>query len=334
MIRSLAPRDAALESTMLSHALLMVAPLLLAGPSSPADGQAAFRAGRHEEAVALFKKAAARDKRCGPCFFGMAEAQYALREYRDAVKSCSRALELDFPEPRSRARAHNLRSMALIKLAAGRADKLAEAEADIRQAAALDPADTGFAFNLGVILLAQRRDDEGRAELQALLQRAPDGATAESARRFIANPRRARERFAPDFRAVLADGQDISLESLKGKVVVLDFWATWCGPCRDALPELKALIRKYGERNFVLLSVSIDEDEDAWRRFIQKNAMTWPQCRDQHLTGLFGVEAFPTYIVLDGEGVVRQAIDGTDDQRSLASRLKETLDSLPELSAR
>jgi thioredoxin-like negative regulator of GroEL len=319
---------------MLSHALAVVAPLLLAGPASTGEAQAALQAGRHEEALALFKKAASRDKRCGPCFFGMAEAQYALGEYRDTVKNCSRALELELADPRGRARAHNLRGMGLVKLAAGRMDKLGEAEADIRQAVALDPADTGFAFNLGMILLAQRRDDEGKAQLAALLERVPEGPTAASARRFIENPRRARERFAPEFRTVLADGQDISLEGLKGKVVLLDFWATWCGPCRDALPELKALIRKYGEKNFVLLSVSVDEDDAAWRRFLQKNAMTWPQCRDQALTRLFGVSAFPTYIVLDAEGVVRQQTDGTDEHLSLAARLKETLESLPELSAR
>jgi thiol-disulfide isomerase/thioredoxin len=320
---------------MLTHVLALVAPLLLSGPASPADAQAALQAGRHEEALKLFKKAASRDKRCGSCFFGMAEAQFALREYRDAVKSCSRALELEPADPRSRARAHNLRGMALVKLASGKTDRLEEAAAEYRQAVALDPADATFAFNLGAILLAQRRDDEGRAQLQALLERVPkEGDLAASARKFIENPRRARERFAPEFRTVLADGREWSLEALKGKVVLLDFWATWCAPCRAAVPELKALLRKYGEKNFVVLSVSVDEDEAAWRGFVEKNAMTWPQCRDQDLTRLFGVNAFPTYMVLDGEGAVRLAIDGTDDQRSLASRLKETLDSMPELSAR
>jgi thiol-disulfide isomerase/thioredoxin len=317
---------------MLSHAFAVVAPLLLSGPASPGEAQAALQAGRHEEALALFKKAASRDKTCGSCFFGMAEAQFALREYRDAVKSCSRALEVQLADPRSRALAHNLRGMSRFKLAAGKADKLAEAEADIRQAVAHDPADDRFAFNLGAVLLGQRRDDEGKAQLQALLDRAPKGALAESARKFIENPRRARERFAPEFRSVLADGQEISLESLKGKVVVLDFWATWCPPCRAAIPDLKALVKKYGEKNFVLLSISVDEDETAWRRFLEKHAMTWPQCRDQDLTfRQFEVNAFPTYLVLDGEGAVRLAIDGTDDQRSLASRLQETLKSMPEL---
>jgi thiol-disulfide isomerase/thioredoxin len=319
---------------MLTHALALVAPLLLSGPASPGDAQAALQAGRHEEALVLFKKAASRDKRCGSCFFGMAEAQFALRAYRDAVKSCTRALELELGDPRSRARAHNLRGMALFKLAAGKAEKLGEAEADVRQATALDPSDDTFAFNLGAILLGQRRDEEGRAQLQALLERAPKGALAESARRFIENPRRARERFAPEFHSVLADGRGISLESLKGKVVVLDFWATWCPPCRAAVPELKALVRKYGEKDLVLLSVSVDEDEAAWRGFLEKHAMTWPQCRDRDLTRLFGVSAFPTYIVLDGEGAVRLEINGTDVQRSLASRLQDTLKSMPELSAR
>jgi thioredoxin-like negative regulator of GroEL len=320
---------------MLLHVLAVVAPLFLAGSSPLDEAQASLQAGRREEALALFKKAASRDKRCGACFFGMAEAQLALREYRDAVKSCSRALELEPADARSRARAHNLRGMARFKLAAGKADQLKDAEADVRQAAALDPTDDTFAFNLGAILLGQRRDDEGKAQLQALLERVPKGPLAESARRFIENPRRARERFAPDFRAVLADGQEISLQSLKGKVVVLDFWATWCPPCRESIPDLKELVRKYGEKKFVLLSISVDHDEAAWRKFLEKHAMTWPQCRDQDLTfRQFEVNAFPTYIVLDGEGAVRLEIDGTDDQRTLASRLQETLESMPELSAR
>jgi thioredoxin-like negative regulator of GroEL len=319
---------------MLSLALAVVAPLLVTGPSSPDEALAALRAGRPEEALALFKKAASRDKRCGLCFLGMAEAHFELQQYRDAVKSCSRALELELDDPRSRARIHNLRGLAGVRLAAGQADKLEEAEADVRQAAALDPGDASYALNLGVILLAQKRDDEGRAQLQALLERAPDGPTAAAARRFIDNPRRARERFAPGFETVLSDGQDLSLENLKGKVVVLDFWATWCAACKEAIPDLKELARKYGEKKFVLLSISVDEDEAAWRRFLQKNAMTWPQCRDQDLIRLFGVNAFPTYMVLDGEGVVRLEINDSDGQRSLASRLKGTLDSLPELAAR
>lgn len=321
---------------MLSHALVLVAPLLLAAPSLPGEAQAALQAGRHQEALDLFKDAASRDKRCGPCFLGMAEAHYALRQYRDTVKNGARALELGLGDPRSRARAHNLKGMGLFKLAGGRADKLKEVEAEVRQGAALDPADTSFAFNLGVILLAQRRDDEGRAQLEELLERLPEGPIAESARRFIENPRRARERFAPGFHAVLADGQDISLETLKGKVAVLDFWATWCAPCKAAIPELKALVRRYGDKNFVLVSISVDEDEAAWRSFLQRNGMTWPQCLDQKwdVTRLFGVDSFPTYIVLDGDGVVRQEINGTDPLRSVASRLEETLRSMPELSAR
>lgn len=321
---------------MLTHALALVAPLLLAGVPSPGDAQAALQAGRHKEALALFKDAASRDKRCGACFLGMAEAHYALRQYRDTVKSSARALEVGLPDPWSRARTHNLRGMGLYKLAAGQVDKLKEAEAEVRQAADLDPSDMSFAFNLGAILLAQRRDDEGKAQLEALLQRVPEGPLAESARRFVENPRRARERFAPAFQAVLSDGKDISLDHLKGKVAVLDFWATWCAPCLAAIPELKTLVRRYGEKNFVLVSISVDEDEAAWRAFLQRNGMNWPQCRDQksNLARLFGVNSFPTYIVLDGEGAVRQEINGTDPLRSVASRLQETLNSMPELSAR
>lgn len=62
--------------------------------------------------------------------------------------------------------------------------------------------------------------------------------------------------------------------------------------------------------------------------------MTWPRCRDQDLAHHFDVDALPTYLVLDGDGAVRLAIDGTDDQRTLSSRLQDTLKSMPESSER
>ncbi|MET0551648.1 MAG: redoxin domain-containing protein [Vicinamibacteria bacterium] len=321
---------------MLLHALAVALPLFLAGPSSPAEAQAALQTGRHEEALALFKTAASRDKRCGPCHLGMAEAQYALRQYRDAIKSCGRALELGLADAPSRALAHNIRGMGLFKLAEGKEDELQAAEAEVRQAADLHPADPSFAFNLGALLLAQRRDAEGKAQLEALLARVPEGPIAESARRFIENPRRARVRFAPPFRVQLADGRELSLEALKGKITILDFWATWCPPCRAAIPDLKALSRKYAERPFVLVSISVDEDEAAWRSFLETNAMTWPQHHDPkaELARLFDVYGFPTYIVLDGEGAVVQEVLDTDPRRSLETRLKKSFDLLREMPAR
>lgn len=175
---------------------------------------------------------------------------------------------------------------------------------------------------------------EGIAELRRSLELEPRGRTAEQARRLIDDPRRARERFAPDFSLVTLQGEPLELAQLKGQVVIVDFWATWCPPCVEAIPELKQLRRLYP--GVVLLSISADEDEKEWRDFVARNAMSWPQYRDHdhRLLRLFRVNAFPTYLVIDGDGIVRQEIRGTDPQRSMAARLKTTLSQLPELAQR
>jgi peroxiredoxin len=102
--------------------------------------------------------------------------------------------------------------------------------------------------------------------------------------------------------------EHIELEDLQGKVVLLDFWGTWCPPCVESVPELRNLHKKYSkEPSFVLIGISSDSDEEVWREFTTKNKMVWPQYRDKdrRIQRAFGVRAFPTYIVIDHEGIVR-----------------------------
>src|SRR5207248_2975337 len=114
---------------------------------------------------------------------------------------------------------------------------------------------------------------------------APTGPGTDYARKLIENPKRARGAYAPDFQVVTQTGDSLSSQSLAGKIVVLDFWATWCPPCRASLPELKELTKKYSSSNVVLLSLSADDNEIAWRDFISKKQMNWPQYwdKDHHM---------------------------------------------------
>ena len=164
-------------------------------------------------------------------------------------------------------------------------------------------------FALGVSLAHLHQDDAARAEFTSFLDRdssSPD--LRERAGRYRERIELARARMAPPFSVTTLDGQHISLDSLAGKVVLIDFWATWCGPCREALPHVREIARKFEGQPFVVLSVSMDRDEAKWKDFIAANGMTWMQYRDGYFTGpvstLFAVKAIPSTFTIDADGVL------------------------------
>jgi peroxiredoxin len=114
---------------------------------------------------------------------------------------------------------------------------------------------------------------------------------------------------APDIRLKNTSGEIVSLASLKGKVVLLDFWASWCGPCRAGNKHLVKLYKKYKEKGFEIYSVSVDSDTDSWKKAIKKDKITWLQVNDpgdwQSATATsWGISALPTTFVIDKNGVL------------------------------
>ena len=129
-------------------------------------------------------------------------------------------------------------------------------------------------------------------------------------RRIIENPRRAREPYAPEFSLKDLQGQRRTLSELSGKVVVLDFWGSWCPPCVKAVPGLNHLAKKL-EGRAVFISIDEGDSETTWRRFVAKNDMSWPQCWDVgRYAHVYNVHAYPTYVIIDGEGLVRARRSG------------------------
>jgi peroxiredoxin len=113
---------------------------------------------------------------------------------------------------------------------------------------------------------------------------------------------------APDFTAQTVDGQTVHLADLRGKVVVLDFWATWCPPCRAMIPHEREMVKRLAGKPFVLLGISADDDLEDLRRFLAAEGMTWPNIQDGPggpIGKLYNVAFYPTVYVLDGRGVVR-----------------------------
>ena len=269
-----------------------------------------LRRRKYEDALKSFKRAnEMRDKKSPDCFYGMAQAYFGLDAYKNVVESCEKIIELSGSDSILRTPAHNLKGLALQAQSQGKDQKkLHDAEAAFRQGLELGADLPILHYNLGFVLMQQSRDPEGLVELKKYVELQPSGNSADIARKMIENPRRAREAYAPEFSFTTSEGEYIALEDLRGKVVLLDFWGTWCPPCVASVPSLRSLYKKYAkESSLVMISVSSDSEEETWRAFTAKNQMVWPQYldRDRRVQRAFGVHAFPTYILIDHEGIVR-----------------------------
>jgi len=129
-----------------------------------------------------------------------------------------------------------------------------------------------------------------------------------------------------EFTAV--DGRTYGLSEMKGKVVLIDFWATWCAPCVEALPKLAQLYSKYHVAGFDILGVSWDSDAVAFKKFLKQNRISWPQYFDGMKPGkwgeAFGIGGVPYTILVDKNGCVRvfgAAIDAQDLERNIKTSL-------------
>jgi peroxiredoxin len=300
-------------------------------------GRELFRHGKFEDALKSFKRAnELKDKKSAECFSWMAETYMALEAYKNAIDSADKVIELASDDRQLLLKAYNTKGMAL-QQSAERKDqkKLQAAEAVFKQGLAMEGAPAILRYNLGVTLLQMNRDEEGIAELKTYVKEQPNGGYLEMARQMIKDPRHARENFAPDFSFVSSEGEHIDIEDLRGKVVLIDFWGTWCPPCVESVPELRSLYKRFSkEGTFVMLSISSDSEEDEWREFIVKNKMVWPQYRDKdhRILRAFGIHAFPTYVLIDHEGIVRFSSVGLSWQRT--ANLSEAINKQVKLLAK
>ena len=110
-----------------------------------------------------------------------------------------------------------------------------------------------------------------------------------------------------DLTFTAVDGSSFDLTDLRGKVVLLDFWATWCPPCVEEVPELVATYEKFRGQGFEVVGISLDENKAAFEKFTAENKMTWPQFFDgkgweNELAKRFGIQSVPTMWLLDREG--------------------------------
>jgi thiol-disulfide isomerase/thioredoxin len=123
-------------------------------------------------------------------------------------------------------------------------------------------------------------------------------------------------------------GKPLDLAAYKGKVVIVDFWATWCVPCREEIPSFNALVKKYGAKGFAVIGVSMDDSADPIPAFVKKYAVGYPVALgDSALADRFGgILGLPVAFVIDRDGLVRQRFDGmtslADFEKAVTAWLK------------
>ena len=292
------------------------------------EGEKALTAKHYEDAAKDFKKAIkSENEKCARCYLGLAKVQERTSDMKGALSSCDKAVNVAANDA-ERAEGHSEKGD--IFRGSGDNKRLKEAESEYQAAMQLNPALAETHIRMAIALFKESRDAEGREQLAAYLKLAPTGQYAGYAKRLEENPRRAREQYAPEFQMTTVKGQKISSRDFLGRVVVMDFWATWCPPCRASVPEIKELTKKYPSDKVVVLSVSADDDDVKWREFIEKKNMDWLQSRDadNQVRNLMDVHAFPTYIVIDSEGIIRERIVGDNPQQSIVGRLKDKLQKM------
>jgi len=304
-----------------------------------------FAAGNYKEAIKLLKKAQQKSQNsCVECAILLSAAYVRMGNVFDARTACERTLKTT-TDPVELALLHSQKGM--VGAAAARQidhspfirDEAREvrsqpfwreAEQEFAAATALDPGRSTLHFNHAVALINLHREAEAKKELAKFLEMDPKSKSAEDAKLYMEQPRLATLETPPPFSVTTIDGKSVSLQSLRGRVVVLDFWATWCPPCRESVPDLRELTQKYPSDKLTVLSISNDEKEQTARDYIAKHGMTWPQYfdKDKNITKLFGVGYFPTYIVIGPEGEIEHRIVGENPQQRIVTQLKKSLEEM------
>ncbi|MFD2244802.1 TlpA disulfide reductase family protein [Pontibacter ruber] len=133
---------------------------------------------------------------------------------------------------------------------------------------------------------------------------------------------------APDISLPTPDGGSVALSSLRGKYVLIDFWASWCGPCRKENPNVVRMYNEYKDKGFEIFGVSLDQSKEKWVKAIADDKLTWPHVSDlkgweSAAAQLYGVDAIPQTILLDKEGkIIAKNLRGAELEAKLASLLK------------
>jgi thiol-disulfide isomerase/thioredoxin len=236
--------------------------------------------------------------------------------------------------PRDKSIAEAMHGQALVAQG-GEKPKPAQLEAahTVLQSALTDyPKNLSARWTDACVMARMGKNDEASKEFTTCADSAlPTDPLRVRARHFAENPALSLSKMAPAFEVTALDGSRFNLDAMGGRVVLIDFWATWCGPCNQELPHLKKIAAEFAGQPLVIISVSWDADEAKWKDFIGKHEMTWVQYRDadHKLSDRFGVNAIPHYFTIDSDGVLTAEMlgEGSDVEGKLKKLIRRANDA-------
>jgi thiol-disulfide isomerase/thioredoxin len=323
--RALICRPVLIFWLFLSSGLLVLESQTLSPEVEVKAGVQAIQRGDYAEATRHFNQANdLQQGKCFDCYVWLARIKAARADLGDALDQVEKAAAV----------AGSARQISIAQLYRGiflaQQGNLAAAESSFTAAVAADPECRECAFNLGYVLLEESKDEAGVKVLKAIAPKFAGTPRGHEIERFIVNPGLVRKDLAPQFSARTSKGQEINLDTLRGKVVLLDFWGTWCAPCRVSLPLLKDLASKVDPTKVAIVSIDEGDSKEKWENFIRDNGMTWTQIYDGDLAlhHAFRVDGYPRYYILSKDGVILNEFKGWNQggDAVIAAAIRQALD--------
>jgi thiol-disulfide isomerase/thioredoxin len=264
---------------------------------------------------------------CVGCLRKVYELQMGLGENKDAIATAQQLIDTA-KNPLAKSLAQRDLGAAILARAGEKpkADQLAAAHEAFQSALTSYPGNAGALYEDACVLARMGNDADASKEFATCAAAArPDDPMTARARHFAEDPKLSLNKMAPAFEVTTLSGTKFNLDDMQGRVVLIDFWATWCGPCNEELPHLAKIVKQFAGQPLVVISISVDKDEAKWKQFVTQHEMTWIQYRDADgsIARSFGNELIPSYYMIGSDGVMlkTQRMGADDDVEGKIKKL-------------